>query len=421
MSKSILIICYSFPPYPGTGGRRWLKFSKKFSARGWNTFVISAKNNTGISSDWINEIENNFIKRTQVNSYYPSYFQRGLTSKIKMKLYSLIVRFIFRENYFDRSVFWSIIARRKAEKLIEKNNIKNVILTAPPFSFLKIASKLKKKFPELNIIIDIRDILDFYTIGLSVVQKEKEILRLSKALYSANYVLSVADHMTDLYSKLIPEQRRKFLTITNGYDEADFANISDDISENMDKNQRKITMVYTGNLIPACNKYVLSFLEAVKRIKEENQEIYLNLEIKFFGVKEKTCFKFVEENKLDIVKFYGNVSVKEAHKEIAKSNFCLLFQADFYYKFALETKFFEYCFFRKPIVIFPEKGSCSSIIIQNNLGYGVSTSNTYTELLKIINDFDTKQFFYNFGFNIDNYSINWLTSEIEKKLLYAKK
>jgi hypothetical protein len=42
--KTILIICYGFPPFPGIGGRRWAKFSKYLSSYGFNINVIASKN-----------------------------------------------------------------------------------------------------------------------------------------------------------------------------------------------------------------------------------------------------------------------------------------------------------------------------------------------------------------------------------------
>ena len=69
MNKKVLIVCYSFPPYPGIGGRRWAKFSKYIKLLGTEVFVISSKNPFNEKSNWTTDIEG--INVTRLPLIYP--------------------------------------------------------------------------------------------------------------------------------------------------------------------------------------------------------------------------------------------------------------------------------------------------------------------------------------------------------------
>ena len=68
------------------------------------------------------------------------------------------MRFV-RGNFFlpDPRRGWNKYAFRKAVELIQSEGIKNIITTSPPHSTQLIGLKLKRKFPEINWIADLRD------------------------------------------------------------------------------------------------------------------------------------------------------------------------------------------------------------------------------------------------------------------------
>ena len=61
-NNKILIVCYSFPPHPGIGGRRWAKFSKSLSLKGYDIFVVGAKNIYDEASSWSKDVDEEKIK-----------------------------------------------------------------------------------------------------------------------------------------------------------------------------------------------------------------------------------------------------------------------------------------------------------------------------------------------------------------------
>lgn len=57
----------------------------------------------------------------------------------------------------DPQVTWVPILRRAARTIIRKRKIDLVLITVPPFSSLLLAEHLRRKFPDLSIVLDFRD------------------------------------------------------------------------------------------------------------------------------------------------------------------------------------------------------------------------------------------------------------------------
>ena len=87
--------------------------------------------------------------------------------RVKQKSIFLYFRFIFFRIFFpnigyllseDYANCYYKNVLEKTNEIIKKNKIKFIIISAPPFSFFKIAKKIKQKFGEkTKIILDYRD------------------------------------------------------------------------------------------------------------------------------------------------------------------------------------------------------------------------------------------------------------------------
>jgi len=82
----------------------------------------------------------------------------GFANSVDNTLKGKIFRFI-RGNFFlpDPRKGWNRYAFKKACELIENEGIINIITTSPPHSTQLIGLKIKKKYPALNWIADLRD------------------------------------------------------------------------------------------------------------------------------------------------------------------------------------------------------------------------------------------------------------------------
>ena len=91
--KNILLVCFSFPPFPGIGGRRWAKFAKYLSKQNVNVHVLAAKNEPGTISEWDHDVKSEKIKIHQIPlglSGVLSFYPKNFTEKAIYKLFSIL-------------------------------------------------------------------------------------------------------------------------------------------------------------------------------------------------------------------------------------------------------------------------------------------------------------------------------------------
>ena len=70
--EPILIICHSFPPNSGIGGRRWAKFAKELAHRGYTVHVIRNSTTARVrTSLWTNDVKNPNIIAHPLPDRYP--------------------------------------------------------------------------------------------------------------------------------------------------------------------------------------------------------------------------------------------------------------------------------------------------------------------------------------------------------------
>lgn len=406
-NKKVLIFCFSFPPYPGTGGRRWAKFAKYLAHVGYEVFVISAKNYSVKDSDWKKDVKGKGISVFDLHSFYPQASNK-LPNRIFHFLFSKPIQWFTNRNYLDPSIYWARSAVRLAGELIRKEGIMNVIATAPPFGYLTSVADLKNVYPQINLILDVRDSHSYTLKALSDKVRSTELNAGSIATSGFNSIITVADEMSDEYIKL-SRNGQGVVTIHNGFDRADFDLPEFPVSE---PNPEKIRFIYAGNLIEECSPYALAFFKILLEFREHKSSLYDKIVVDIFGNREPTLQDFCTSNDLKNVHFHGRVIHAQIIKEIACSDFCLIFPADFYYKFSLETKFFEYCYMRKPIVTFPESGICSDLVNSNKLGIALPLTGSAGRMESFLDDYISRKFVYNTAFDIDKYNVRHLTEQL---------
>ncbi len=413
--KTILLICHSFPPYPGIGGRRWAKFAKYLSQNGHSVKIIASENPFQKKSEWLNDVENADITFLPFN--YPFVLKKdtalSLLDKLKYRAALLYVKCFGKGNYYDRSLFWEEQIIKTASALIEKHKIKNVIVTCPPFHIAYHCLKLKKIFPEVNLITDFRDLWsgDFSLSGLKLMSDKRqteEKLMEKEVLEKSDVVLTVSDKMTNTFKSQVPNSN--CFTVPNGFDEDDFKNIANAAN----KQNNKITLVFTGTLYVNLQNIFSPLIEALKKLKSEQPELYNLLSFNFYGnvPQEIKTLCLGTEN----IHIHGSIPLSQVYEKISGADLCLLFLTDAY-TFSLSTKFYEYVSQKKKIVVFSKKGDTTDFIEQNNLGYWISPEKSYEGLVKLIELYKSGQTAnWNSTLNITDFSVKELTKNLEKHL-----
>ena len=381
MKKPLLIISYTFPPFPGIGGRRWVKFAKYLNQAGHNIHVIAAQNPFTFESEWTKDAEG--IQVHYLPYKYPFVLMgspKSIYQKIAYRWQLLVLKLSTKGNYFDRSVLWKDQLIDLVESIVNQHGVLNILVSGAPFHNMHHLARLKQKNSNINLIVDFRD---FWTDDRSLsalaslsdkrYRFEQSLER--EVLNNVDHVLTVSDYMTRV---LQSRSRANVQTLENGFDPEDYMGLSLE-----EKAKGKINFVFTGNLYNNIENLFVPFCMALGKFKNEFPKEYKTLSFDFYGTANEHNKRFVKEQGLDCVKFYGSIPLAKTLEKIKVSDYTLLFLNNTY-KFSLSTKFCEYIGLNKPIVLFSEEGETSDYIQKNKLGYWINPQKTYDQLVSLI-------------------------------------
>ena len=344
--KKALIVAYYYPPSGGGGVFRSLKFSRYLPEFDYKPYVLTVKNPLLSPKDPVlmNEIP---PEATIIRTF--SFEHRIFRAPRHFLNISLKWFFVPDEN-----IGWLPTAVSKGVKLIKKNNIDVIFATGPVWTTFLIGFLLKKKTKK-PLIVDFRDpwINNF---NMKYPTKFHEFIEKSlekNMVTQANYITVVSDLIKDDLIKRYPFVASKIETITNGFDPEDFENLD------LLKKTGKFRITYAGSIYGL--RTARSFLNALKELIIENEEMQKNIEVVFAGNYGKETTVLVRELHLEeYVKLKGYMPHKKCLELIMNSDVVLLLITS---KENLTGKMFEYLASQKPILaIAPMDGLASKLI-----------------------------------------------------------
>lgn len=412
--KKILVICYSFPPHPGIGGRRWAKFSKCLAKKDYNIFVVSKQNTSKAKSEWFSDIIAPNIKLFPKNVFYPEVFNSYPTSYINKLIYRFWILFfrLFSPGLlYDRSFFWKKTVNKEVKDLIEREQIKTVIITGPPFKYFYFLARLKqKKNFNFNLILDFRDPWTDNTtfMGLSSLSEKRISFERNLEKFSISYadkVVSANQYNTEILIKKYPEFQSKFITIENGIDLDDYKNIP---SQNKESN--KIVFTLAGSLYNGTEYIFIPFLTFLLDLKQTSPNFYDQLRFDFYGNVDKKIEALINSSNLDIIKLHGHVEKQEVISAMNRTDYCMIFIAPNHFD-NFNTKFYECLALRKPIALFSNEGAISEFLRTHNLGIAIRPETFKEDFTKLLS-YQAKTD-YNYHFDLSPFTIEALTAKLE--------
>ena len=276
----VLIITYYWPPSGGAGVQRWLKFAKYLPQSGWEPVILTV--DPGIcllTRHWILPLKrtspkipvftgqkqltgSGFTKETNQKSHQAALPQiRMIHSKEKYHASSeAIFLFLIRAGAGTSYAF------KKACELIEKEDIKYIITTSPPHSTQLIGLRLKKHFPEIKWMADLRDPwTDIYYYDLfypSFISRKIDLGYEKAVLEHADIITTVGPSLGKYFESKVPDAAEKIKIVHNGYDESDFENL-------IVSTPAKFTISYTGTISESYP--VEGFIKAIAEVIEKGQ------------------------------------------------------------------------------------------------------------------------------------------------------
>lgn len=358
--KNILIITYTFPPFPGVGGRRWAKFAKYLHRNGHHVEIIAAKNPFSYTSTFMNDIQE--IPSSQIHylpALYPSILLKqpqNIIDKLEYNFWIFILRLLTTGNYYDRSMLWKRQLQRHIRKIVTEKNIQNIVVSGPPFHLCYYTLQLKNEFPEINFIVDYRDEWTFNDVhGFGIIdnkRKQEEFKRENFVVTHADMIISPADHILRYIQKTY--QCEKTHLISHAYDIDDFNNLSNN------NNNNQIAILFYGTMYPELERFFKLLSESLDNIQLHYPELYHKLRFRFYLINE---FKYTDiiKNHISLFDIQYNLHPHQLFQKMQDVQYILIAlekRASHY----LTSKFPEIFYMQKPILLYADEGNVSKFI-----------------------------------------------------------
>ena len=362
MLKEILFISYYFPPFSKILSIRAAEFTKRLVKNGYKIFVISSKSNKNAHKDGelLRKVKSPMIKNTKV--FNLSFAKEGFQSNIKKTtLYFEIFNLIL-------FLSWVPLAFLASRKIIKKNNIKLIYVSAPPF-FTLLLGYILKFFCKIPLIIEYRDPWSYNPYLKEIMTKSIEnfYLKMEKRiLKSADRIITISEGMKQFLLDNFPETRNKRIhAIPHGININDIEKITK--RSNIPK---EITLTFTGNL------YGLRDLEPLIRIVSKSHELgklnNISLNINIFGRYDSKYLTSLFK-KYDVYKYFhleGFVPRDVCLEEVLNSSLALHVGENLNYP-TLSFKVLEYLSMRKKIVYIGREESYTAKFLEK-YGLGIT-------------------------------------------------
>lgn len=293
LDKKLLLITYYWPPSGGAGVQRWLKLSDYLTQLGWKIFVVTVDPTKAsyplLDHSLLHEVNKdvsvhhtstfeilNLYKKVNNKKQIP---YAGFANEGKTGPLQYLSRFI-RGNFFipDARIGWNKYAIKKAEEIIQKENISLLVTSSPPHSTQLVGLHLKSKY-KLKWFADLRDpwtdIYYYHKMNHTSLARKIDAKYEREVVEKADGVFVVSDFIKKQFISKTPSNvANKFTVLPNGYDEKNFI-----ITKNNSDSQQVFTISYNGTI--ASNYGIDAFLNAMNKMLSQQDD--LAVKIQFTG------------------------------------------------------------------------------------------------------------------------------------------
>ena len=347
MKKNILIISIYYPSIQSIASNRLYSFAKYLDKDKYNIFVHTLNSLQKIEEEksvMVNRVENDilfrpliFTKRTNKMLHY---------SKV---IYNKAIKYFFEDGYRG----WTKNSLETLPQWVQDKKIDVIISSYAPTAPHVVALRLKRQFPHLKWIADMRDEMS-QGVGLpSKIKSKYEKLEQDIFVY-ADAVTSVSKPILDEFQNMAKNDNLLFREIRNGYDFK--------INNKSIKN-REFTLSYVGNFHGDINPN--NFLEALSQLV--NKDKISNFKIRFIGVKTHFTIPVNLKFKVEVL---PSMPHAKAIEEMQNSDTLLLILPKNGRKGVYTGKLFEYLASLRPIIALVDTEDVAASLIRDcNAGY----------------------------------------------------
>jgi len=361
------MIAYYFPPMGGSGVQRPLKFAKYLKRLGWEPIIIAPEPGIYHTFDdsLMRELQECTIRVERVsNRSLLSSGKKGAKASPmkpwKRSLLKWITSWFFLP---DNKKGWIDDAVKRSVEIINKETISAVFATAPPYSNL-IAAKRIKEETGVPVVMDLRD--DWLESHL-IHYPTRWHYRKMKAIEAET--LTAADHLTvvnDYYNSKLRERIGRncspVTTIPNGFDKENFEQVVPGGDDSV------FSILYSGLFYGS--RRPDWFLRSVKKVMSRNPEFRDKVQLRFQGGLDQSHWKTINRLGLtDLIMDFGYLEHQEAIQNLVNADLLFLTLGERNHIDAVTPgKVFEYMGSLKPIAAFIPDGVTRKLLD----GYGAA-------------------------------------------------
>lgn len=410
MPRRLLYISYIFPPSGGVGAPRAANFAKYFPQYVERFCVLTVSNPATPLHD-PTLLKKVAPETTVYRTYHPSVpyaFRDRIWKKLSpprfrdtaepaapslgrtlVRPFQWAAREVIQRTLCpDAMVTWVPFARRKAEEIIERERIDTVVLNSPPYSSLMIGCHLKRRFPHLRLVTEIRDdwvgyYLVYFDASTTEYKRRLAVRTEAEAIRLSDYVTAVTPAQRDAIRNRYPQEPDdKFFCVPNGYDPEQYAGF-----RWTPRRGRKMLITYFGSTYTSVPYSPRDYLETVDNLPDSIRD---RVETRFIGRVSQEAQPLLE-NRRHTVTQVGFLPQQEAILRLQDSDYLLLIIGE---ASSHAGKLFDYLASGIPILgITPREGEAARILDATRSGRYAHTGNR-EEIARMIqqalSDFDNR-------------------------------
>lgn len=224
----------------------------------------------------------------------------------------------------DMYLYWAFKASEYGIKLMEKEAFDVMFSMHEPPSSHICAYKIKKKFLNLKWITYWSDpwLKDSTREDSNFIRRNFEKRYEKNVINLADKYIFVTKANRDDYIETYNIKKKDTYIITRGYDEKTYFDIKEKENPKL-IDKKKINIVYTGEIFSKLRN-VRPFIEAVNKLNLDDNNLYENLNILFFGNIDDEDVKY-DLSKISNVKVSNRIPYREALGYMINADILLLF------------------------------------------------------------------------------------------------
>ncbi len=397
MVKRLLLISYFYPPMGGPAVLRNLKTVKYLSKLGFEIDVITPHDPEYLYRDEHLQNQQHERKLYRTRSLDPMAIIKSLRKKDSKQASKLYMETPERFKAFfrglwliDNKIGWLPFLIHTGRKALKENKYDLIYISMGPFS-AGLGAYYLSKISKLPLVLDLRDywtLLGDYDMQTFGWQKSFSRAWEKKLYHHAALIITATKGIgEDLCEAFGSHLAQKCITIYNGWDEEDYAVLSERQKE------EDFTLAYFGNIY--ARRSLAKFYAAVGRLRKEGT-LPTNAKIKLFGNFFKEVYEDARNSQVsDLISFIPQLEHRQAIPAMQKAQVLLLALNSSGPRGTLSSKIFEYLRSQKPILaMVPSQNEAAELLRQCGQNYICameSQDSIYHCLKRLILEYDAER------------------------------